>query len=81
MYHPINELAEIYIESNRLQEADSLLRKALSVDTYNAQANFNFARIAEIEMRLADAIDAYSVAMQSGTYQGLAARHLALLIL
>lgn len=75
----LNELAEIYIESNRLQEADSLLRKALSVDTYNAQANFNFARIAEIEMRLADAIDAYSVAMQSGTYQGLAARHLALL--
>lgn len=73
----LNGLAEIYLANGCMADAKEILFRVLSVNTYDSQANFNFARIAEYEERYADAMDAYSVAMQSGEYRNVAAQYLA----
>lgn len=72
-------LAAICFQRNELQEADTLIRRALQVNTYDAAANFLYAQIAERQGRWADAIDGYAIAMQDPTYASMAAKESALL--
>lgn len=74
-------LAGIYYGQNKIQQAWKLVRVALSINTYNGAANYLYALLAEDQLKEADAIDGFSVALLDPTYESVAAQHLAMLYL
>lgn len=74
----LNALASIYVQRNMYDEADELVKTSLSINTYDADANILFSKIAEAKKEIANQIDALSMAMLDPALTSSAAKDLAI---
>lgn len=74
----IAELAQIYYRQGQFEEAFNLLRKALSIDTYDGHSNFLWGLVNEKLRNDADVIDGYSVAALNPNFRSAALTRLAM---
>jgi tetratricopeptide (TPR) repeat protein len=74
-------LAGLYFKQMKFAEALELSRKALSVDTYYAEANYLYGLINDRLKNSADAKDGFSIASQSVAYRVAAFTELAKMLL
>jgi tetratricopeptide (TPR) repeat protein len=74
-------LAELYFKHLKFEEALKLLMTALTIDTYNGEANYLYALVNDRLDRFADAKDGFSIASQSPEYRVPAFLELAKLFL
>lgn len=65
----LNGLAGLYFKQMRFKEALALLSRSLSVDTYDAEANYLYGLVNDRLQNPADAKDGFSIASQSVTYR------------
>jgi tetratricopeptide (TPR) repeat protein len=62
-------LAELYFKHLKFPEALKLLMTALTIDTYNGEANYLYALVNDRLEQYADAKDGFSIASQSPEYR------------
>lgn len=77
----LNGLAGLYFKQMRFTEALALLHKSLSIDTYDAEANYLYGLVNDRLQNAADAKDGFSIASQSVTYRYAAFIELAKLLM
>ncbi len=75
------QLAMIKIRNFKYQDALSLLKKAISIDTHDAQVNYYYGLVNELLNKNIDATDGYSIASISSEYKSAAYTSLARLFL
>lgn len=69
LYPPaLNNIAELYIRKGELQKALNCIRKSLSINTYDAKANFIYGIINRQFGNVVDAHDGFAVAAISPEY-------------
>ena len=71
------ELAALYYRNMRYDESLSLLKRALSIDTYDGAANYYYGLVNEELGHVADAKDGYDIASLSAEYRSPAYTRLA----
>lgn len=74
-------LAGIFYQQNEIEKAQSLIKKALQVDTYDAAANHLYGLISLKLKQESDALDAFSVASLSPAYKSAATQQIAMIYL
>lgn len=73
----LNRLASLYYRQGRLSEALPLLKKSLSLDAYNGEANYLYGLCNLAEHHTADAKDGFSIATYSPAFRSAAYAKLA----
>lgn len=73
----LNRLASLYYREGRLDEALSLLKKSLSLDAYDGEANYLYGLCNQMKGHPADAKDGFSVATYSPAFRSAAYAKLA----
>lgn len=73
----LNRLASLYLREGRTEEALVLLKRALSLNTYDGEANYLYGLCNRAEGRGADAKDGFSVASYAPAFRSAALEALA----
>ena len=68
----LNRLASLYLRQGRGSEAYQLLRTSLSLNTYDAEANYLYGLYHQERQQLTEAKAAFSLASYSGAYRSAA---------
>ncbi|WP_455638148.1 DUF5107 domain-containing protein [Parabacteroides sp.] len=68
----LNKLASLYYQTSRYEEALSLIRTSLSLNTYDGEANYLYGLINLKLNKLVDAKDGFSISSYSFAYRSIA---------